>query len=148
MGFSRDSHPWVGELPGSANVYIAAGYTGHGMPNTWLCGKYISILVNKSLNGYSRWHYDSSEEEHNANRYEFPDEARGTHWLMKMRRRAIVREYTESAATELGLPKCYVVNAERIQRAREMETVKSSDDAEMARAQRKRQGDRVPSGYA
>ena len=36
MGFSADSHPWVGAVPeelgGGEGLYIAAGYTGHGMP--------------------------------------------------------------------------------------------------------------------
>ncbi|KAI3321909.1 FAD dependent oxidoreductase [Xylariaceae sp. AK1471] len=43
MGYSRDSHPWVGRVPGTllgdANVetgadglWISAGFTGHGMP--------------------------------------------------------------------------------------------------------------------
>lgn len=36
MGFSPDNHPWVGKVPeelgGGEGLYIAAGYTGHGMP--------------------------------------------------------------------------------------------------------------------
>ncbi|KAJ4155266.1 hypothetical protein LMH87_000522 [Akanthomyces muscarius] len=36
MGYSRDRHPWVGEVPeglgGGKGLYISAGYTGHGMP--------------------------------------------------------------------------------------------------------------------
>jgi glycine/D-amino acid oxidase-like deaminating enzyme len=43
MGFSRDSHPWVGcvpeEVAGGNGMYICAGYTGHGMPNAALCAK-------------------------------------------------------------------------------------------------------------
>jgi hypothetical protein len=49
MGFSRDDHPWVGPVPGSPNVYMAAGYTGHGMPNTWLCGSAIADCVGGAL---------------------------------------------------------------------------------------------------
>ncbi|KAJ6781755.1 hypothetical protein PWT90_05991 [Aphanocladium album] len=36
MGYSRDGHPWVGQVPealgGGEGLYISAGYTGHGMP--------------------------------------------------------------------------------------------------------------------
>lgn len=45
MGYSRDGHPWVGELDevwgvgGGRGLWVCAGFTGHGMPNTWLCGK-------------------------------------------------------------------------------------------------------------
>jgi glycine/D-amino acid oxidase-like deaminating enzyme len=42
MGFSRDGNPWVGpvdeQLGGGDGLWICAGYTGHGMPNAWLCG--------------------------------------------------------------------------------------------------------------
>ena len=42
MGFSRDGHPWVGqvdeELGGGGGLWVCGGYTGHGMPNAWLCG--------------------------------------------------------------------------------------------------------------
>lgn len=30
MGFSRDEHPWVGQVPDKSGLYISAGYTGHG----------------------------------------------------------------------------------------------------------------------
>ena len=30
MGFSRDRCPWVGAVPGVDNVYLAAGFSGHG----------------------------------------------------------------------------------------------------------------------
>lgn len=45
MGYSRDHRPWVGEvgedlgLGGGKGLYISAGFTGHGMPNTCLSGK-------------------------------------------------------------------------------------------------------------
>lgn len=63
MGFSRDDLPWVGEVPASllsttsssdsptvssediTGLYIAAGYTGHGMPNTWLCGAAVAQMA-------------------------------------------------------------------------------------------------------
>lgn len=51
MGFSRDDKPWVGPLPGNESTYMAAGFTGHGMPNTWLCGKAVATMVAKTLSG-------------------------------------------------------------------------------------------------
>jgi glycine/D-amino acid oxidase-like deaminating enzyme len=51
MGFSRDDHPWVGPVPDTPNTYIAAGYTGHGMPNAWLSGKAVALMVLESLGG-------------------------------------------------------------------------------------------------
>ncbi|GAB7349795.1 hypothetical protein MBLNU459_g0509t1 [Dothideomycetes sp. NU459] len=45
MGFSRDDVPFVGPVPGSPGVILAAGYTGHGMPNAWLCGAAAAIMA-------------------------------------------------------------------------------------------------------
>lgn len=40
MGYSRDGHPWVGPVPaslgGGEGLFVAAGYSGHGMPNAVL----------------------------------------------------------------------------------------------------------------
>lgn len=49
MGFSRDERPWVGAVPGMTNVFMSAGYTGHGMPNTWLCGKTVARMAAASF---------------------------------------------------------------------------------------------------
>ncbi|KAK1816418.1 hypothetical protein LTR12_009197 [Friedmanniomyces endolithicus] len=56
MGFSRDERPWVGPVPVNAllydqrpGLYMSAGYTGHGMPNTWLCGKAVALMVQKTI---------------------------------------------------------------------------------------------------
>jgi glycine/D-amino acid oxidase-like deaminating enzyme len=51
MGYSRDEHPWVGEVceevgvGGGEGLWVCAGFTGHGMPNTWLCGKAVVDLI-------------------------------------------------------------------------------------------------------
>ena len=58
MGFSRDDLPWIGPVPASllptspphsaereTGLFLAAGFTGHGMPNTWLCGKGVAEMV-------------------------------------------------------------------------------------------------------
>jgi glycine/D-amino acid oxidase-like deaminating enzyme len=54
MGYSRDSAPWVGNVPsslgGNENLFICAGYTGHGMPNASLSAKAaVMLLLGKEL---------------------------------------------------------------------------------------------------
>lgn len=49
MGFSRDEVPWVGPVPGQEGAFVAAGFTGHGMPNTWLSGKAVASMVRAGL---------------------------------------------------------------------------------------------------
>ncbi|KAH7063166.1 FAD dependent oxidoreductase [Macrophomina phaseolina] len=44
MGYSRDNVPWVGKVP-QEGVWLAGGYTGHGMPNGTLCGKAVVELA-------------------------------------------------------------------------------------------------------
>lgn len=51
MGFSRDDLPWVGPVPEHPGVYLVAGFTGHGMPNTWLSGKAVAEMFAHSLRG-------------------------------------------------------------------------------------------------
>jgi glycine/D-amino acid oxidase-like deaminating enzyme len=55
MGYSRDEHPWVGEvseelgLGGGRGLFVSCGFTGHGMPNTWLCGKSaVDLMIGKN----------------------------------------------------------------------------------------------------
>lgn len=51
MGYSRDELPWVGEvsedldLGGGKGLWICAGFTGHGMPNTCLSGKAAADMI-------------------------------------------------------------------------------------------------------
>jgi glycine/D-amino acid oxidase-like deaminating enzyme len=45
MGYSRDNHPWVGKVPQREGIWLAGGYTGHGMPNGTLCGKAIVDMM-------------------------------------------------------------------------------------------------------
>ncbi|CAN9229158.1 unnamed protein product [Alternaria sp. RS040] len=51
MGYSRDDHPWVGKVPGNEGLWLAGGYTGHGMPNGTLCGKAIVDMVLGEMDG-------------------------------------------------------------------------------------------------
>lgn len=53
MGFSRDEVPLVGPVPGKEGLFMCAGFTGHGMPNTWLCGKTTALMVGQIRNGAS-----------------------------------------------------------------------------------------------
>jgi glycine/D-amino acid oxidase-like deaminating enzyme len=94
MGFSRDNLPWVGEVPGSKGVFVLAGYTGHGMPNAWLCGKSVATMVLEDDVGVA-----------------------------------------VEKVPEQGLPRAYLVNEERIERARKLETVEAQDEDHAFRAE-------------
>ncbi|KAI8388466.1 FAD dependent oxidoreductase [Radiomyces spectabilis] len=57
MGFSmRDGLPFVGsleKLTGKSGQFVAAGFTGHGMPRTFLCGRAIAqILTDQELESW------------------------------------------------------------------------------------------------
>lgn len=134
MGFSRDTHPFVGPLPGHPNLFISAGYTGHGMPNTWLCGKAVAVMImNKCRTDY---HYPI-----------FIDE--GAETSAQKREKSVQRRMLWVAGKETGLPKCYFVTEERLRKARECEAVEVADWAEMERGRRSsRTGGRMASGYA
>ena len=45
MGYSADGLPYVGAVPGRLNQFIVAGFTGHGMPQAFLCAKGIASVV-------------------------------------------------------------------------------------------------------
>lgn len=45
MGYSRDNHPWVGQVPNHKGLWISGGYTGHGMPNTTLCASAVVKML-------------------------------------------------------------------------------------------------------
>ncbi len=44
-GTSIDNHPWVGAVPNMEGVWLAGGYSGHGMPNATLCGKAVVEMM-------------------------------------------------------------------------------------------------------
>ena len=120
MGYSRDEHPWVGQMPGKANLFISAGFTGHGMPNTWLCGKAVANMVQN--------HSDAS-----SLRDAVPT------WMQRA---------LQTMATQFGVPKAYLVTEGRLQKAMELEDVATVDWAEMERGRRRLRADKIPSGYA
>ena len=45
QGYSVDELPWVGPLPRRPGVYVAAGYTGHGMPHCLSCGEAVADMM-------------------------------------------------------------------------------------------------------
>lgn len=45
MGFSSDSMPWVGEVPGRKGIFVTAGFGGHGMPRILGCSRVLAELV-------------------------------------------------------------------------------------------------------
>lgn len=51
IGSSRDGFPWVGGMPEHPGLFLAAGYSGHGMPNAPLSGRHVARLVLESLKG-------------------------------------------------------------------------------------------------
>lgn len=56
MGYSRDARPWVGavseELGGGEGLFVCAGFTGHGMPNTCLSARAaVQLMMGEKREG-------------------------------------------------------------------------------------------------
>ncbi|KAL1297502.1 hypothetical protein AAFC00_005021 [Neodothiora populina] len=52
MGYSSDSLPHIGKVPGKSGQFILAGFTGHGMPEIFLSAKGVAaMLVNDTSFG-------------------------------------------------------------------------------------------------
>lgn len=47
MGYSFDSLPHLGEVPGKPDQYVLAGFNGHGMPVIWLAAKGVAEMIAK-----------------------------------------------------------------------------------------------------
>ncbi|OCT52589.1 putative fad dependent oxidoreductase protein [Cladophialophora carrionii] len=45
IGHSADGRPWVGPIPDRPGIFLCGGYTGHGMTNAPLCGRYIARVA-------------------------------------------------------------------------------------------------------
>lgn len=45
MGYSYDSNPHIGTVPGAQNQFILAGFNGHGMPVIWLSSKELAKMI-------------------------------------------------------------------------------------------------------
>lgn len=49
MGYSADSLPHVGSIPGKPGQFIAAGFNGHGMPVAFLSGRAGADMAQSSV---------------------------------------------------------------------------------------------------
>lgn len=49
MGYSYDSNPHIGSVPGKPGQYILAGFNGHGMPVIWLSAKGLAKMIAHEL---------------------------------------------------------------------------------------------------
>ncbi|KAG5773036.1 hypothetical protein H9Q73_012303 [Fusarium xylarioides] len=49
MGYSSDRLPRVGPIPGRPGMFIMGGFTGHGMPQIYLCGKAMAKFLLKDV---------------------------------------------------------------------------------------------------
>ncbi len=58
MGFSSDRNPLIGAIPGREREYIAAGYTGHGMPIAFLAGRQIADMISRRDSALDSTSYD------------------------------------------------------------------------------------------
>lgn len=56
MGFSRDELPLIGPVPKNDGLFVAVGFTGHGMPNTWLCGHAVAEMMSGVAKGKDEQH--------------------------------------------------------------------------------------------
>jgi glycine/D-amino acid oxidase-like deaminating enzyme len=45
MGYSNDGCPYIGEIPDRSGQYGCAGFSGHGMPQTYLAAEAIASMV-------------------------------------------------------------------------------------------------------
>ena len=45
MGYSSDHLPHIGQVPGKPGQMILAGFTGHGMPEVFLCAKGVAKMI-------------------------------------------------------------------------------------------------------
>ena len=45
MGWTSDSMPYIGDIPGKKGQYIAAGFNGHGMPLIHLASKSLAEII-------------------------------------------------------------------------------------------------------
>ncbi|KAK3676840.1 hypothetical protein LTR78_003044 [Recurvomyces mirabilis] len=97
MGFSRDERPWVGAVPGEEGVFVSAGYTGHGMPNSWLCGKAVAMMALAGREG------EGGESAGRGRGVEEEGEEDG--------------EVMQKVMRETGLPRSYILTKERMERA-------------------------------
>lgn len=56
MGYSRDNLPWIGAVPqtvgGGEGLFMACGFTGHGMPRCALAGRGVARMMTGDSEGH------------------------------------------------------------------------------------------------
>ena len=66
MGYSRDHVPWIGPIPeslgGGEGLFLCAGYSGHGMPNTSLSAHAVVEMMRGVYPGGGVMDYKLPEE--------------------------------------------------------------------------------------
>jgi glycine/D-amino acid oxidase-like deaminating enzyme len=56
MGFSHDTHPFIGHSPDEPRKWVIGGFHGHGMVRIWLCGKaLVEQLLSQNLGLEKPW---------------------------------------------------------------------------------------------
>lgn len=45
MGYSSDRLPRIGPIPDRPGIYIMGGFTGHGMPQVFLCASGMADMI-------------------------------------------------------------------------------------------------------
>lgn len=48
MGFSPDSFPFVGQMPGEEGLWVAASFQGHGMVFCWKCAEALTEMMHQT----------------------------------------------------------------------------------------------------
>ncbi|KAI1265499.1 FAD dependent oxidoreductase [Xylariaceae sp. FL1019] len=56
MGYGPDGLPFVGEVPGQKNLWMAAGFQGHGMVLCWMCARgLVEMMQGRDNNDLLDW---------------------------------------------------------------------------------------------
>lgn len=59
MGFSSDGFPYIGEVPGERELWVAASFQGHGMVLCWLCAEALAGMIMGEEDGLGDWFPDA-----------------------------------------------------------------------------------------
>ncbi|KAI0144391.1 FAD dependent oxidoreductase [Xylariaceae sp. FL1272] len=60
MGYGPDGLPFVGEMPGQQNLWIAAGFQGHGMVLCWMCARgLVEMMQGRDNDDLRNWFPDA-----------------------------------------------------------------------------------------
>jgi glycine/D-amino acid oxidase-like deaminating enzyme len=59
MGYSNDGYPYVGEVTGEKDLWIAASFQGHGMVMCFLCAKALVSMMSGNEDDLNSWFPDA-----------------------------------------------------------------------------------------